>query len=322
MFQSEIHQQVIDSFYFNDFVPKLSPYLRTLALDTRVLYHAKEARQIKSLADVYGGQYMLMPWLLEDTFQLPDDQRRVLAQAFTLFFIGYIINDHLVDRQTPDAPMVTLFSHHLMLGAHEQFAAVFDSSHPFWAEYYRNTRDIFNNLALEAYCLERHEQNYTTELIEQVSAAKAAPFRLLAYALASCSGQMERLPALDLVFNRLMLADQYGDDVTDFREDYLVKRATLPIVRFQEIEGVSPEEVFGFTPDYVEDVLTKHGVLFEMCDQAITALKTGMDALTSIGCGETMLARLLDFRLKEEAFRKRNVTVVALLRGFSRRLMT
>jgi hypothetical protein len=179
MFQSEIHQRVIDSFYFNDFVPKLQPYLRTLALDTRVLYHAKEARQIKSLADVYGGQYMLMPWLLEDTFQLPDDQRRVLAQAFTLFFIGYIINDHLVDRQTPDAPMVALFSHHLLLGAHEQFAAVFDSAHPFWAEYYRNTRDIFNNLALEAYCLERHEQNYTAELIEQVSAAKAAPFRVL-----------------------------------------------------------------------------------------------------------------------------------------------
>jgi hypothetical protein len=322
MFTSEIHQKEIDAFYFNDFVTKLHPHLQTLALDTRVLHHTNEARQITSLADIYGGQYMLMPWLLDDIFQLLDSQRSRIAQAFTLFFMSYVIIDHLVDGQVPDAPMVALLCHHLLLAANEQFTAIFDMQHPFWDEYYRNVRDILNSLALEAYCLDRHQQTYTAEFVEEVSAAKAAPFRMLGYALALCSGQMEILPALNLAYNKLTLADQYGDDVADVRDDFLMKRATLPVVRFQEIERVSLEEAFTFTPDYLEDVLTKHGVLLDMCDQAIRALEMGIDALATIGYGESHLAKLLIFRLKEEEFRKRNVAAVALLRGFSRRLMT
>lgn len=322
MFHSETHQKEIDAFYFNEFVSQLHPHLQMLALDTRVLHHTQEARQITSLADIYGGQYMLMPWLLDDIFPLPNSQRSPIAQAFTLFFMSYIIIDHLVDGQVPDAPMVTLFCHHLLLSAAERFAAILDSRHPFWNVYYGSVRDILNSLALEAYCLDRHQQTYTPELVEKVSAAKAAPFRVLCAALAAFDGRTELLPALDVAYNKLTLADQYGDDVADLRDDFQMKRATLPMVRFKETENISLEEVFTFTPDYLEDVLTKNGVLLEMCDQAINALKTGINALKSIGCGESQLTNLLAFRLKEEEFRKRNVATVALLRAFSRRLAT
>src|SRR5688572_18332704 len=111
-------QKSIDEFYFNEIVPRMHPSLQALAVDARVLRHHKEPRTITSFSDIYAPDYLVLPWVLDDIFPVPEAERKIASQAYLMMFVGYILLDHLIDRQVPDVAVVPLVHQHIALGGH------------------------------------------------------------------------------------------------------------------------------------------------------------------------------------------------------------
>jgi len=320
MLSLESHQQEIDDFYLKEFVSKMHPALQALAIDARVLRHSPESHPIASFAEIFGSDYMLQPWMLEDIFPIPAEQRMIVQQGYILLWVGYIILDHLVDQQLPDTPIMPLVYQHFTVDTVEVFAQLFDFQHPFWKEYHANMRELINVLALEYLHVVQRVAPFSPEVMKIAASAKATAFRTGAFALAALSNRMDILPTIHSAYNTMSLADQYGDDSADWRDDFLEKRATLPIFRLAEIEKIPLEAIFDLDPDDAEDRMLRSGILLDMCDSATAFLESAIAEMTTAGLGESQYASLLRKRLEDERFRKRNFTAITFLHRLGKSL--
>ncbi len=320
MFPFLAYQKEVDIYYFDQVVAKMSPALQTLACDTHVLRHTKESHRITSTSEVLSSEYLLVARLLNDIFPASEEQYRTLSYAYMLGLISYVLLDNMVDNQVSDEPLTVLVQQHVAVAEKECLGRLFESSHPFWAEYHQNLRAIYNALALENECVSRYHAPYTYAVMREVAAGKGSHYHTICYALGSLSGKQAYVPVLKSVYEALNYSDQLGDDAVDWADDFQLKRATFPVMKVAELENIPVADVFALGANFVEDRLLRNGVLAEMCDRGIEQLQQAIEDLTALGFEASKLNQLLSRRLEEEKYRKRNFVAIAFLHGISKSL--
>jgi len=320
MFDNAEQQAILDSFYFQHIIPKMHPTLQKLAVDSRVLRHAKIQRNITSLLDVYGSDYLLLPWILDDIFDVPETQRQLVAQGYIAMFIGYVLLDHLIDKQTPDSAVVPLIYQHIALSTTEQYSVLFEMDSPFWPHYYADMREIFNVLALESECIDTHTYPYSLNLMGMVAHGKAAAWHTACFALATLSQTSHHLIVVNNAYTALALADQLGDDAIDWEEDFAMRRATVPIVYVADIKGLSLHHVFDLPLHEIEDCLIQNRIQLTLIESALETLQTAVNSLAADGLANCKLSQLLRSRLEAEQHRRRNFLLLSFLHSFSKSL--
>jgi hypothetical protein len=315
-----VYQKAVDDFYFQEVVPRFHPSLQTLAVDLAILRHRDSPCPTNTLEDVFGKEYWLVPWMLEEVFPLSEAERIQVAQAFALVFLGFIVLDNTVDGQMPDAALIPVLGQQLFLQAKVAFSHFLAPDDPFWLAYDDNLNRFYNALALEHHCLVAHREPYTYDVMKQVDDGKAAYNRIACHALASLSGRFDHLALANQTYDLLTFADQFGDDAYDWPDDYGEKRATWPFAQLVEREAISLEALFGLGQSEVENRLIKHGILLEMCDHAVTLLKMARQALVAQGFDLSKIVQLLDQRIEEEKLRKRNFMAIFFLEAVARQM--
>jgi hypothetical protein len=317
----EQYQKLLDDFYLTEVVPRMDADLQALALDIRVLAHRQESRPITTLTELFVSEYWLIPWMVEELFPLTDTNRLYVAQGFALVFLGFIVLDNIIDRQAPDEALLPLVSHHLHQAAAEHFSRLFQVSTSFREAYHHHMRAFADTFALEYRCVVQHRERYTYEIMKTVDAGKASSYKIAIHALGALSRQEQHVSVVNGVYDLLTFADQFGDDAYDRFDDHRARRATLPVVLAADAEGRSIRDVLELHPDDFEDLLVKHGILLQMCDYGVEALRQAKRELDALGYGSTRLGQLLDLRIEQEQTRKQHFTAMSVFRGLSRRLV-
>jgi hypothetical protein len=312
--------EALDRFYLEEVVGQMPASLRSLAVDLRVLRGETTKQHVNTLNGVYAKDYLFIPWLLDDIFDVPEEVCLTIGQAWLLLLIACVMLDQIVDRQMPDIPVVPLVQQHLLLKVSEVFGRQFESPGPFWDQYYACLSEFVEALAVESDCLDVHAQPYTYETMQKVCISKAAPFRLVVYALALSSGHTQPLAVLNLAFDNLLLADQLNDDALDWRKDYQAGRYTLPVGRALEAEGDPLEAASAPSPDEVRARLERYGILVYMTEQAVSALEDARTSLSGAGLGTTKLYTFFGKRIERVQRYQRHYQAICLLGGLARLL--
>jgi hypothetical protein len=302
----------LDHFYFQEIPQVMHPTLHGLAADLRLLQGAAEARQITTLEGLYNSSYQYLPYLLNDIFGLPENTVMQVEKGWLLLLISYVMLDQLVDRQMPAMPVVPLVQQHLLLKAHEAFAAVFPASAPFWGQYYALLHEFFTCLALESHYLDAEAAPYTYERMTEVCTGKAAPLQIVVAAMSELSGQPRHAPLLRQVFNRLVLSDQLFDDAADWEDDLVAGRRTLPYVLAQQA-AQSPVT----DPAALAQIIQRSGLLPALADRAIGLLEEGRDLLRGAGLSPVQLDAALDERKERIQLDRRRYQAVSFLGSLS-----
>jgi hypothetical protein len=291
--------------------------LRSLAIDLRVLRGEATEQHVDTLNGLYANDYLFMPWLLDDIFDVSEEVRLIIGQAWLLLMIAYVMLDQIVDRDMPAIPVIPLVQQHLLLKVSEVFGRQFESPGAFWDQYYACLYELVGALALESDCLDAHAQPYTYETMRQVCAGKAAPFRLAAYALALSSGNMQPLAVLNPALDNLLLADQLNDDALDCGKDYQAGRYTLPVLLALEVEGDSLEAASALSPDELHARIKRYGIVVHMTEQAVSVLEDVRTSLSGAGLGTTKLYTFFGKRIERVQRYQRYHRAIYLLGGMA-----
>lgn len=340
---STVPFEALDRFYFEEVVGQMPPSLRGLAVDLRVLRKGTAEKQINSLSRLYTNDYLFLPWILDDIFDVRGEIGLTIGRACILLGISCVMLDRLVDRQMPDIPVIPLAQQHLLLKASELFGHRFKSPGPFWAQYHACLSEFIEALALESHCLDAHVQPYTYETMRQVCSGKAAPLRAIAYALAESenmqpevhalpivpdeaytpalsSENMQPLAVLNPAFDNLVLADQLSDDALDWYKDYQAGRYALPVSLALEAVGDTLEAASALDAEELEARLERHGILIYMVEQAISVLQESRTSLKGAGLERTKLYAFLEARVERMQRQWRYSQTIRLLGGLIRSL--
>jgi hypothetical protein len=317
---STVPFEALDRFYFEEVVGQMPASLRGLAVDLRVLRKKDTKQHITTLSRFYANDYLFVPWILDDVFDVPEEIGLTIGQAYILLIISCVVLDQLVDRQMADIPTIPLVQQHLLLKTSEVFSRQFESPGPFWDQYYACLSEFMEALALESDCLDGHAQPCTYELMCQVCTGKAAPLRTTAYALALSSGNMQPLAVLNPALNNLLLADQLSDDAFDWREDYQAGRYTLPVILALEAAGDPLEVASALNAEELEARLESHGILTYVAEQVISVLKETRTSLKGAGLAKTKLYAFLGARIERMQRQRRYYQTIRLLGGLIRSL--
>jgi hypothetical protein len=311
--------EALDQFYF-DAVRHMPDSLQELALDLRVLRKRELAGHITTLRDLYTNDYLFMPWLLDDIFDLPPEGLQAIGEACILLALSCVMLDRLVDRQMPDISVIPLAQQHLLLKANAIFYRRLKSQDQFWDYYFACLADFGKALALEADLLGSPHPVYTYQAMREVCTGKAGPLRAVACASALSAGDSHWLSIIDPALNNLVLADQLSDDALDWREDLQAGRYTLPVLQALEAGGDSPEAISSTKIEELEARLERHAILANMVEQAISLLEESITGLDGAGLGESKLCVFLRARTKRFQRQERYYQAIRLFEHLSRSL--
>lgn len=300
----------LDHFYFQDVLQVVHPTLRGLAVDLRLLQGVDAAEPITTLAGLYDSSYQYLPYLLNDIFAMPEAVVMQIEKGWLLLLISYVMLDQIVDQQMPDNPVVPLVQQHLLLKAHEAFAAVFPAGAAFWGEYCSLLHEFFTCLAVESHYLDAEAAPYTYERMEEVCTGKAAPLQIVVAAMCAYTGQNQHAPLLRQVFNRMVLSDQLFDDALDWQDDLAAGRKTLPCVLAQQVTQSPVSD-----PAALARMIERSGILSGMADRAIGLLEEGRELLRESALSPAQLYAALDQRKERITLDRRRYQAVSLLGG-------
>jgi hypothetical protein len=289
--------EALDCFYFEEVVKQLPVSLRQLAVDLRVLRGSQNQQAIETLRHLYPSNYLFLPWILDDIFEIPATARLSIGQAYILLVIWLVITDYIVDHQSPQLPGIPLVLQQFLLKSGEIFSRQFAAPGPFWDHYYTCLAETAEALAIESDGMDAHTRPYTYEMMRQVCTGKAAALRVLAYALALASDRRQFLSALDATINNLVLADQLNDDALDWRADYQAGRYTLPVALALQAEGGPLEAGTTLSVEELGACLEQHGILAHMAEQAVAALKEACACLQEANLAQTKWSAFVAERL-------------------------
>lgn len=313
--------EALDQFYFEQVVGQMPAPLQKLATDLRVLRGETTEIHIDTLNDLYPtNDCLFVPWLLDDIFDLSVEVRLGLGQAWLLLLIACVLLDRMIGGDTPALPTVPLVQKYLLRQARQAFQRQFNSPGSFWDQYDDCLAEFEQALAIESDCLDAHTQPYTYELMAQVCAGKAAPLRLVVYALALSSGYLEPLGVLNSACNKLLLVDQLVDDALDWREDLQDGRFTLCGIWALEAEGDSLEAVSELSVNELDDRIARHGILVDMVKQAVLLLEQVQTDLSEAHLESTKLYAFFDKRLDVTRSYQRYYQAIQLVGGLTKLL--
>lgn len=310
---------LLNAFYFNEFVPQLPPSLSILATDPQVLFHRELEGDFTLVTQQVRLEYWLIPWLLSDIFPADDEQIQIINQGFLLILLSYLVLDHLVDRQTPDSPLIPLLTHEFYFAASKQFSQVFQHNNPFWQTFYDNLKSHTTALATEYQSVTQVNPPFSYEIMQQVAVGKAMPFRIAVEAMGRLTGQEELISTIGQIFTLHMFADQFYDDAIDYLDDWKIKRYTMAMVYLAEAEQIPIQNLFNADANTIRDLTIQHNIRQKMVHQSTSLIQEAL-ALLPPHLHETRLYTLLTERLNLDTKLLKSFRAVSFMRRLKQSL--
>lgn len=139
----------------------------------------------------------------------------------------------------------------------------------FWAA----ARAAFEQLA-SAYAAEptlgRAFADRADARVRELIAGRAATVRVLVAALACRTGRHDRVEAVQRALDRLVVAMEIRDGISDWREDHARGKQTFALLRLAERIG---KDLAGCTPDELADALYLDGGVAALVDEILEYLR-------------------------------------------------
>ncbi|GAB5491175.1 MAG: hypothetical protein Phog2KO_13900 [Phototrophicaceae bacterium] len=274
----EMKQEYVDllnHFYFNEFLPELPPELQTIATDPYVLFHRDDidGGEFNQITQYVRLEYWLTPWFLADIFPATDEEYRLLNEGYLLIFLAYLVLDHLVDGQTPDNPLIPLLIHQFFLGAFRQFSKIFADDPHFWDAYHRHIKAHNDALSIEYASVATYTPPFSYERMEIVAKGKVLPFNIGIEALGRVSGREDLIPIISRVYELHMFGDQFYDDADDYLDDFKIGRATMAMVYLSEAENTPLADLMTLDADVIREKVIINRIREKMIAQSTRLLK-------------------------------------------------
>ncbi len=315
----EAQKALLNRYYFDEFAPQLPAPLRELATNPQVLYHRDVEGAFTDVIQYALDEYWLLPWLLSDLFAVEDATLQGTSRAYLLLFLGYLVQDHLIDQQAPDLPLIPLLAQHLHNRALEQLHAHIGDCDVFWRSYYTSTRAHAAALSMEHESVAQHKTPLDYDGLRRIAAGKAMPFQIATAAMGCLSHNETLIAPVQRIFELYFAADQLYDDVQDYAEDWQERRATMVFAQLAAADGDSLASVFEGDWPHIARRIEVHAIREALTQQSSAWFQQARDALPA-SAEQTRLGELLARRITWNQQRLQSYRGVRLLQSLRRAL--
>lgn len=199
---------------------QLSVFFQDLAFSEST-FTGRPGDKFYQLSSSVNPVNMHSPWLFWEMFEeLDDDYFLRIAEAGAFWSLSAVVTDHLVDGQSENPPLATLFQQKLLQNSLSCFREIFPSSSPFWGSLERYETIYTEGLGVEAYA-QKHPESLTYNTFVKSAKAKASSMLVTIAAYAEASDQPYLLKPIEKSIQYCALAGQLYDDFLDWQEDRL-----------------------------------------------------------------------------------------------------
>ncbi len=266
---------------YNRWVDQLPSFFKELAI-AESTFTGRSGEELFQVSTSLNPLNARSPWLFWDLFQELENEKFLnIAEAGAFISLSTVVLDHLVDQQSVNPALTTLFQGKLYQHGHSTFQEIFPNNSNFWESFHRYETDYYWALGVEVEA-QTNPTIFTDETFVQSAKFKASPMLITIAALTEASGLSNLLEYIERSIQFCAVAGQLHDDILDCAPD--LDNGHITRVLLQLLQGTEWKNDKRMPIEGLQSIIDKEWIDLVIFKEVIHWFDEAKQAVDGLNC--------------------------------------